>query len=387
MEQTILSLNGGSSSLKFAVYRLGDAAEERIFSGAVEAIGQPSGKAWLRGGDKALQEETGKFPDHTAAMKKMFAGLREQGVEKLAAAGHRIVHGGPKFTAPQLIDAQLKQALKELIPFAPLHLPSQIAMIEAVEAHFPDLPQVACFDTAFHSRMPEVAQRFALPQRFWEQGIRRYGFHGLSYEYVIGKLEGKLGRRAIIAHLGNGASMVALKDGLPMDTSMGMTPTGGFMMGTRSGDLDPGVLIHLLKTGYSAEQLEELVDHEAGLLGVSGHTSDMKALLQKSQTDSAAHMAVKMFAYQVRKFIGAYAAVLNGLDTLVFTGGIGERAADVRGKICSGLGYLGVALETQANAQNTEVISLPNSQCAVRVVQTDEDLMIVRHTRAVSLHN
>jgi acetate kinase len=387
MEQTILSLNGGSSSLKFAVYRLSGTAEERIFSGAVEAIGQPSGKAWLRGGDKTLQEETGKFPDHTAAMKKMFAGLREQGVEKLAAAGHRIVHGGPKFTAPQLIDAQLKQALKELIPFAPLHLPSQIAMIEAVEAHFPDLPQVACFDTAFHSRMPEVAQRFALPQRFWEQGIRRYGFHGLSYEYVIGKLGGKLGRRAIIAHLGNGASMVALKDGLPMDTSMGMTPTGGFMMGTRSGDLDPGVLIHLLKTGYSAEQLEELVDHEAGLLGVSGHTSDMKALLQKSQTDSAAHMAVQMFAYQVRKFIGAYAAVLNGLDTLVFTGGIGERAADVRGKICSGLGYLGVALETQANAQNAEVISLPNSQCAVRVVQTDEDLMIVRHTRAVSLHS
>jgi acetate kinase len=387
MEQTILSLNGGSSSLKFAVYRLSGTAEERMFSGAVEAIGQPSGKAWLRGRDKALQEETGKFPDHTAAMKKMFAGLREQGVEKLAAAGHRIVHGGPKFTAPQLIDVRLKQALKELIPFAPLHLPSQIAMIEAVEAHFPDLPQVACFDTAFHSRMPEEAQRFALPQRFWEQGIRRYGFHGLSYEYVIGKLEGKLGRRAIIAHLGNGASMVALKDGLPMDTSMGMTPTGGFMMGTRSGDLDPGVLIHLLKTGYSAEQLEELVDHEAGLLGVSGHTSDMKALLQKSQTDSAAHMAVKMFAYQVRKFIGAYAAVLNGLDTLVFTGGIGERAADVRGKICSGLGYLGVALETQANAQNAEVISLPNSQCAVRVVQTDEDLMIVRHTRAVSLHS
>jgi acetate kinase len=387
MEQTILSLNGGSSSLKFAVYRLSGTAEERMFSGAVEAIGQPSGKAWLRGRDKALQEETGKFPDHTAAMKKMFAGLREQGVEKLAAAGHRIVHGGPKFTAPQLIDVRLKQALKELIPFAPLHLPSQIAMIEAVEAHFPDLPQVACFDTAFHSRMPEEAQRFALPQRFWEQGIRRYGFHGLSYEYVIGKLEGKLGRRAIIAHLGNGASMVALKDGLPMDTSMGMTPTGGFMMGTRSGDLDPGVLIHLLKTGYSAEQLEELVDHEAGLLGVSGHTSDMKALLQKSQTDSAAHMAVQMFAYQVRKFIGAYAAVLNGLDTLVFTGGIGERAADVRGKICSGLGYLGVALETQANAQNAEVISLPNSQCAVRVVQTDEDLMIVRHTRAVSLHS
>jgi acetate kinase len=386
MEQTILCLNGGSSSLKFAVYRLSGALEEKIFSGAVEAIGQSSGKAWLRSGDEVLQEESGKFPNHTAAIKKMFAALREQGVEKLAAAGHRIVHGGPKFTTPQLIDARLKEALKELIPFAPLHLPSQVAIIEAVEAHFPDLPQVACFDTAFHSGMPEVAQRFALPQKLWEQGIRRYGFHGLSYEYVVSKLGRELGRRAIIAHLGNGASMVALKDGLPMDTSMGLTPTGGFMMGTRTGDLDPGVLIHLLKAGYSADRLEQLVDHEAGLLGVSGQTSDMKALLQKSQTDKGARMAVEMFAYQARKFIGAYAAVLNGLDTLVFTGGIGERAAEVRINMCSGLEYLGITLDTQANCRNAEVISLPASKCKVRVVQTDEDLMIVRHTRAVSLH-
>jgi acetate kinase len=386
MEQTILCLNGGSSSLKFAVYRLSGALEEKMFSGAVEAIGQSSGKAWLRSGDEVLQEESGKFPNHTAAIKKMFAALREQGVEKLAAAGHRIVHGGPKFTTPQLIDARLKEALKELIPFAPLHLPSQVAIIEAVEAHFPDLPQVACFDTAFHSGMPEVAQRFALPQKLWEQGIRRYGFHGLSYEYVVSKLGRELGRRAIIAHLGNGASIVALKDGLPMDTSMGLTPTGGFMMGTRSGDLDPGVLIHLLKAGYSADRLEQLVDHEAGLLGVSGQTSDMKALLQKSQTDKGARMAVEMFAYQARKFIGAYAAVLNGLDTLVFTGGIGERAAEVRINMCSGLEYLGITLDTQANCRNAEVISLPASKCKVRVVQTDEDLMIVRHTRAVSLH-
>ena len=380
----ILSLNGGSSSLKFAVYRLNDAAEEKIFSGAVEAIGQSIGKAWLHRGNKALKEESGSFPDHTEAVKTMFAALKAQGVTTLEAAGHRIVHGGPRFTAPQLIDARLKEALKELIPFAPLHLPSQVAMIEAVEAHFPDLPQVACFDTAFHRGMPEVAQRFALPQELWEQGIRRYGFHGLSYEYVVSKLGGDLGRRAIIAHLGNGASMVALKDGLPMDTSMGLTPTGGFMMGTRSGDLDPGVLIHLLKAGYSADRLEELVDHKAGLLGVSGQTSDMKALLEKRQVDSAARLAVQMFAYQVRKFIGAYAAVLNGLDTLVFTGGIGERAAEVRVKICLGLEYLGVALDTRANHQNAEVISLAASKCTVRVVQTDEDLMIVRHTREVA---
>jgi acetate kinase len=258
-------------------------------------------------------------------------------------------------------------------------------MIEAVAAHFPDLPQVACFDTAFHSRMPEVAQRFALPRELWQQGIKRYGFHGLSYEYIVGKLGPQLGRRAIIAHLGNGASMVALRDCIPMDTSMGLTPAGGFMMGTRSGDLDPGVLIHLMKAGYTAEQLETLVDRQAGLLGVSGQTSDMKVLLQKSQADPAAMLAVQMFTYQARKFIGAFAAVLNGLDTLVFTGGIGERAALVRANICFGLEYLGVALDTSANGRNAEVISLPACRCTVRVIQTDEDLMIARHTRNAAL--
>lgn len=385
MERMVLSLNGGSSSLKFAVYRLSDATEDQIFSGAVEAIGEAAGKTWLRAGGEVLSEESGRVSDHTAAVKTMFAALHKQGVEKLAAAGHRIVHGGPKFTVPELIDEKVKQTLKDLIPFAPLHLPIQVAMIEAVAAHFPDLPQVACFDTAFHSRMPEVAQRFALPRKLWEQGIKRYGFHGLSYEYVVSKMGAELGRRAIIAHLGNGASMVALKDGSPMDTSMGLTPTGGFMMGTRSGDLDPGVLIHLMKAGYSADQMETLLDHKAGLLGVSDQSSDMKVLLRKSQIDPAAAMAVQMFEYQVRKFIGAYAAVLNGLDTLVFTGGIGERAAVVRANICSGLEYLGVALDTSANDRNAEVISQPGGRCTVRVIETAEDLMIARHTRERAL--
>lgn len=385
MGPLILSLNGGSSSLKFGVYRLSAAAEERVFSGAVEGIGQAEGKAWLRAGDKVLQEESGPFTDHTAAVKTMFAALHKQGVEKLGAAGHRIVHGGPNFTTPQLIDDKLKDALNELIPFAPLHLPSQIAMIEAVSAHFAHLPQVACFDTAFHTRMPELAQRLPLPRKLWEQGIKRYGFHGLSYEYVVGKLGTELRRRAIIAHLGNGASMVALRDGLPMDTSMGLTPTGGFMMGTRSGDLDPGVLIHLMKAGYSADQLEALLDRQSGLMGVSGQTSDMKVLLEKSRVDSAAAMAVEKFCYEVRKWIGAFAAVLNGLDTLVFTGGIGERAGPVRAKICSGLEYVGVVLDAAANIRNAEVISLPDSQCVVRVTETDEDLMIARHTRDAAL--
>ncbi|HEV7520477.1 MAG TPA: acetate/propionate family kinase, partial [Candidatus Angelobacter sp.] len=371
--------------LKFAVYRMSATEEERIFSGAVEAIGEDTGKTWLRRGDDILSEENGTFISHTAAVNTMFAALHKPGIEKLAAAGHRIVHGGPKFTAPELINEKVKEALKEIIPFAPLHLPNQVAMIEAVAAHFPDLPQVACFDTAFHSRMPEVAQRFALPRDLWKHGIKRYGFHGLSYEYVVGTLGPALGRRAIISHLGNGASMVALKDGIPMDTSMGLTPTGGLMMGTRSGDLDPGVLIHLMKAGYTVDQLERLVDREAGLLGVSGQTGDMRVLLQKSQTDPAAALAVQMFAYYVRKYIGAYAAVLNGLDTLVFTGGIGERAAPVRAAICSGLEYLGVALDVSANGRNAEVISPRSSPCTVRVIQTDEDLMIARHTRDAAL--
>jgi acetate kinase len=385
MAQTILCLNGGSSSVKFAVYRIADAGEDRVFSGAIEAIGAEGGRAWLRAGDKVLSDEKGSFPDHIEAVKTMFAALKAQGVTELAAAGHRIVHGGPKFTAPQRIDDRLKAALHELIPFAPLHLPSQVAMIEAVAAHFPDLPQVACFDTAFHSRMPEVAQRFALPGKLWEQGIKRYGFHGLSYEYVVGKLGAELGQRAVIAHLGNGSSMVALKDGVSIDTSMGMTPTGGFMMGTRSGDLDPGVLVHLLGAGYSAEKLEALLNHEAGLLGVSGQSSEMKVLLEKRKTEPAAALAVQMFCYQARKFIGAFAAALGGLDTLVFTGGIGEHAATVRAEICSGLQYLGVALDGAANNRNAEVITAAGGRCVVRVVETDEDLMIARHTRSVAL--
>ena len=385
MEQLILCLNGGSSSLKFATYGMEEAAEERIFSGAIEAIGTTTGRAWLKTPKTVVADQNGSFPDHAAAIKTMFAVLQQQGVKKLAAAGHRIVHGGPKFTAPQQIDNKLKRALKDLIPFAPLHLPSQLAMIDAVAAHYPDLPQAACFDTAFHCSMPEVAQRFALQEKFWQQGIRRYGFHGLSYEYVVAKLGKELGQRAINAHLGNGASMVALKSGQPIDTSMGLTPTGGFMMGTRSGDLDPGVILYLLRQGYSADQLEALLNHQSGLLGVSGQTSEMKTLLDRQGSDPAAALAVRMFSYQIRKFVGAFAAALGGLDTLVFTGGIGERAAQIRADVCQGLEHLGIELDNDANASSVAIVSVPNSRCMVRVVETDEDLMIARHTRAVLL--
>jgi acetate kinase len=388
MPRTVLCLNGGSSSLKFAVYRMAGSVEERTFFGAVEAIGEADAKSWLRGSESSiLAESSGPFPDHAAAVKAMFAALYQQGVQELAAAGHRIVHGGPKFSAPQRLDAKVKTALRELVPFAPLHLPSQLAMIDAVAEHYADLPQVACFDTAFHNRMPEVAQRLALPDELWKKGIKRYGFHGLSYEFVAGKLGQMLGRRAIIAHLGNGASMVALKDGSPVDTSMGLTPAGGFMMGTRTGDLDPGVLLYLLGQGYSAAGLEKLVNHQSGLLGVSGQSNEMKTLLEQRESNPAAALAVAMFCYQARKFIGAYAAALGGLDTLVFTGGIGERAAPVRAQTCHDLEYLGLALDEEANRRNAEIISLPGSRCVVRVVQTDEDLMIARHTTAVLLAN
>jgi acetate kinase len=256
-------------------------------------------------------------------------------------------------------------------------------MIGELSLRFPELAQVVCFDTAFHHRMPDVARRFPLPRRLWQQGIMRYGFHGLSYEFVVGQLGEKLGSRAIVSHLGNGASMVALKDGVSLDTSMGLTPAGGFMMGTRSGDLDPGVILYLLRLGWTAEKLEELVDHRSGLLGVSALSSDMKTLLERRDSDPQAAEAVEMFCYQIRKFIGAFAAVLGGLDTLVFTGGIGERAAAIRAEVCRGLQHLGIVIDEDANGRHAEVISTSTSQCVVRVVETDEDLMIARHTQQV----
>ncbi len=241
------------------------------------------------------------------------------------AVGHRIVHGGPHHAAPERISDVLVDELRSLIPFAPLHLPDEIAGIEAVVSHFSSLPQVACFDTAFHRSMPEVAQRFALPRALWDEGIRRYGFHGISYEYIMQTLGVNPPSRLIIAHLGNGASMAAVKDRNPLDTTMGFTPAGGFIMGMRSGNIDPGIIFHLLQQRhFDVQRLARLVNHESGLLGVSGLSSDMKTLLERGDTEPDAAMAVHMFCYQLRKQIGAFTAALGGLDLLVFTGGIGN---------------------------------------------------------------
>jgi acetate kinase len=324
------------------------------------------------------------FPDHQTAVRASLSALEELHLPQPHAVGHRLVHGGPKYRAPTRVNPDLMRSLSRLVTFAPLHLPSEIQGIEAVTTNFPHLPQVVCFDTAFHASLPEIAQRFPLPRSFWDEGIRRYGFHGLSYEYITSELGAAAQGRTIIAHLGNGVSLAAVRDGRSFDTTMGFTPTGGVMMGTRSGDLDPGILLYLLtEKGYDAQRLEQVVNHQAGLIGVSGTSPDMKTLLEQQASDPKAAQAVEMFCYQLRKHIGAFTAVLGGLDTLVFTGGIGEHAAPVRWEVCAGLAYLGIQLDPQRNATHADLISVPHSRCTVRVTPTHEDLMIARHTRAV----
>jgi len=382
---SILSLNSGSSSLKFALYKAEPAGETLLASGAVERIGLAQGLLWVRGADggrSLLLERKEDFSDHEAAVAAVFGAAARLRLPEPSAVGHRVVHGGAHHTAPERVDARLLADLRALVPLAPLHLPAAVAGIEAVAARFPDLPQAACFDTAFHRRMPELAQRFALPGALWEAGVRRYGFHGLSYEYVLDALGDAARGRVVIAHLGNGASMAAVRDGVPVDTTMGFTPAGGFMMGTRSGDLDPGILVHLMRErGWGADEVERLVIREAGLLGVSGLSPDMKTLLEAREQNLQAALAVDLFCYQARKHVGALAAALGGLDTLVFTGGIGERAAPVRRQICQGLVHLGIELDPERNQAHAGTISTPPSPCTVRVIPTDEDLMIARHTR------
>lgn len=378
----ILSFNVGSSSLKFALYLIGDEGESLLAAGTVERISLEGGRLWIRGRERdVLEEKREDFPTHRTSVQSVLSALERLSLPNPAAAGHRVVHGGSYYVSPAKVDAGVLDTLRKLIPFAPLHLPVEIEAIGAVADHFPDLPQVACFDTAFHSRMPEVARRLPLPGEFWDEGVRRYGFHGLSYEYILDTLDGAAKGRLIVAHLGNGASMAAVRDGQPMDTTMGFTPTGGFMMSTRSGDLDPGVLLYLMnKKGYDARQVERLVNHEAGLLGVSGISPDMETLLKQKERSPHARQAVEMFCYQARKYIGALTAVLGGIDLLVFTGGIGERAAPVRWEICQGLEHLGILLDPEQNSTHADTISAPGSRCAVRVIRTNEDLMIARQT-------
>ncbi len=376
--RTVLCVNSGSSSLKIALYRMGQ-SETLVLSGAAENIGK-EGKFWIRSGDRKLVDSEEKFSDHNQALARFLKELLHQGDYSFSAAGHRIVHGGPRLIQPQRITPGIIAELKKVANFAPLHLPAQTALIEEMARLYPELPQVACFDTAFHASIPEIAQRFALPRSLWDEGIRRYGFHGLSYEYVVDSMGAALGKRAVIAHLGNGASMAAISNGKPVDTSMGFTPTGGFMMGSRSGDLDPGIILFLLRGGRNPEEIADMLDHQSGLKGVSGGSSDMKDLMARRKTDKLAALAIEMFCYQITKYVGSYAAILNGLDTLVFTGGIGEHAAEIRDGVTRRLAFLGVELDPEANAGHSPVITRSQSRCVVRIVPTNEDLMIARHT-------
>jgi acetate kinase len=378
----ILCLNCGSSSLKYSLYRMGEGDEKLLAQGSAERIGLDRGRAWFRTGSGAAKLESSQdFSTHREAIESAFERLMERRLAMPSAVGHRIVHGGPAHFRPATVNRELVAELKDLIAYAPLHLPAQILGIEAVAERFPQLPQIACFDTAFHHRMPERARRFPLPGRFWEEGLRRYGFHGLSYEYILDALRPDADARIIVAHLGNGASMAAVRGGNPMDTTMGFTPTGGIMMGTRSGDLDPGVLLHLLNVkGYSGVELERLLNDQAGLLGVSGSSPDMRTLLSLRDRDPGAALAIDMFCYQACKCIGSLAAALGGLDTLVFTGGIGEKAAPVRSAICRNLAHIGIVLDESRNEDHRDPTSATRSRCTVRIIPTHEDLMIARHT-------
>jgi len=376
----ILCLNCGSSSLKFSLYTMSDAGESLRDRGSVEGIGvEPWGLEVRDEDGMVLAKSEDGSSDHDAALELLLDAPRERGVSRVDAVGHRVVHGGPNRTGPARIDADLLEELRARIPLAPLHLPHELRVIEATAARWPGLPQVACFDTAFHRRMPEIAQRLPLPRWLFDEGVRRYGYHGLSYEYVLQTLGNDARGRVIIAHLGNGSSLVATRDGRPIDTTMGFTPTGGVVMGTRSGDLDPGVLVHRLgRPGWDPARVDRLVNHEAGLLGISGRSADMRRLLELRGADPDADQAVRMFCRSVRMAIGALATELGGLDLLVFTGGIGERAPAVRREICEGLEHLGVVC-----AEDASPPSRGRASARVRVVPTDENLMIARQTRSL----
>jgi len=381
---SILTINGGSSSIKFALYEAVKPLTRGVY-GKVDRIG-------LSGTNLTFHELTKKQPenckltaaDHKSAANSLIDWLEKRNdFKSVRAVGHRVVHG-MKHTEPEIVTQELLDELHRISPNDPDHLPREIELIETFRQRHPKLQQVACFDTAFHQTMPRVAKLLPLPRRFDAKGIQRYGFHGLSYAYLMEELT-RLGDpaatkgRVILAHLGNGASLAAVRDGRSMDTSMGFTPTAGLVMSTRSGDLDPGLAPYLTRTEQmTTSQFYKMVNHESGLLGVSETSSDMRDLLDREKQDVRAAEAVALFCYQAKKWIGSFAAVLGGLDTLVFAGGIGENAPAVRARICEGLGVLGIELNASRNVENAPVISMQTHRVTVRVIRTDEELMIAR---------
>ena len=379
----ILTVNGGSSSIKFALFEAGDSLR-RILEGEIERIGLPEATWWVKGLNQADNfSRPMKAPDHAAAVGVLMDWIEKRGGrDALTAVGHRVVHGGPKYSQPERITSKIVEELHQLSAFDPDHLPEEILLTEAFHRRFPDLPQVACFDTAFHHDLPRVAQLLPIPRRYEAQGVRRYGFHGLSYAYLMKELARLAGTeaaqgRVILAHLGNGASLAAVHRGKSVDTSMSFTPTAGVPMSTRTGDLDPGLVWYLACTEHlDAQGFNGMVNSQSGLLGVSETSSDMRDLLEREAHDVRAAEAIALFCYQVKKWIGAFAAALGGLDTLVFAAGIGENAPTIRARICDGLGFLGIELDEKRNAANEGLISAATSRVPVRVIRTDEEYMI-----------
>jgi acetate kinase len=390
MADAVLTINAGSSSLKFSLYRVGDDRKPALaLDGQVEGIGtDPHMHAKDAGGevlvDRRWQDAS---MDHAAFFRVLGEWLREQlGGTRLLGVGHRVVHGGTEFAAPVRIDDAVLAKLAKLCPLAPLHQPHNLAGIRAVAASQPDLPQVACFDTAFHRAHPDLADWFALPRRFHDDGIRRYGFHGLSYEYIAHTLPSVAPEladaRVVVAHLGSGASMCAMQAGRSIDSTMGFTALDGLPMGTRCGALDPGVMLHLNRAyGMDADAIEAMLYHDCGLKGVSGISNDMRDLL--ASDDPRAAQAIELFVWHIGRNLGALAASLGGLDALVFTAGIGERSPEIRARACARAAWLGVAIDEAANQAGRPRISTPDSRVAVFAIPTDEEQMIARHTLAL----
>jgi acetate kinase len=377
----ILILNSGSSSLKFGLYDVGPTQTNMLLSGEIEGIGKPGCTIHaVDAGGAGLLSESAPVSSQQDAVARIARVLTDAGLPSPHAVGHRVVHGGPGLRRHCRIDETVMRQLQDAVPFAPLHIPAALALLRIVHVRFPGLPQVACFDTVFHADLPDVARILPLPKALRVEGIRRYGFHGLSCESIVQQLSADLPRRLIIAHLGNGASITAVRDGQSVDTSMGLTPTGGVIMGTRSGDLDPGVLVYLLREKrYAVDALEDLIDQQSGLLGISDLDSDMRRLHQAAASDGDARLAIEMFCYAVRKQIAAMIAVLGGVDMVVFTGGIGENDEVVRAMICEGLSWAGIGLpEGQSWTERDKV---PGSK--VCILSSQEDRQIARHTWSV----
>ena len=381
---SILAINGGSSTLKFAIFRVG-VTPVRELSGSIDRIGTPDATlTWVHEGTSTVERQAITGSDHVACIEPLLACIKDNlSQNPLVAIGHRVVHGG-RYREPQMVTPVVMEELQRLSAYDPEHLPAEIELVKEFAQRYPHLLQVACFDTAFHSDMPRVARLLPIPRRYEQQGLQRYGFHGLSYAFLMKELarvgrKGEASGRIILAHLGNGASMAAVKDGKSIETTMGFTPTSGLPMSRRSGDLDPGLVAYLARTeGMSAEQFHKMVNTESGLLGVSGISADMRDLLDQEQSDPRATEAVALFCYQAKKWIGALTATLGGLDTLVFTAGIGEHSPVIRSRICDGLEFLGVALDGKRNEAGEPVISKEGGKVTVRVMHTDEESEIAR---------